>query len=584
MAEPVTAGGAVPARVIDCPPPFRSACHVSGLPLPSSSASPRSKAHLEHENPLLLDVVKSFRELDKVAYRLGVLSREESFTTQVPWWPMIAVLGTFSSGKSSFINHFLQARLQSTGNQAVDDKFTVICFGADDPPRTLPGLALDADPRFPFYQVSRDIESVATGEGHRIDAYLQLRTCRSEPLRGKIIIDSPGFDADAQRTATLRIADHIIDLSDLVLVFFDARHPEPGAMQDTLRHLVGNTIHRPDSNKFLHILNQIDNAAREDNPEDVFAAWQRALAQAGLTAGRSTASTTPTPRCRSRIRSSGTASKPSARRTLPRSTGAFTRSRSSASTASSACSRRPRRHSSTRWFPRWRRPGHRGNAGCSGSNGVVFGALVLAFGAWSVSAGYWSGFSFSAPWFDVLVSTPWLLAPVVVLVAAGGGYLHYLMRRVSARFVARRIARDPELEDVRTWVTRAIAHNTRGWRTILTASPAGWGRGARRRIAEVASDADRFVQRLNDRFTDPSGSAGDDTASGGGRLGPPSPRPDCARACRLRAGGGGRPRLSVAIPACILPSRSDTQGKTGGELRARTLQHGRAADPAVGGA
>src|SRR5690606_12083152 len=42
----------------------------------------------------------------------------------------------------------------------------------------------------------------------------------------------------------------------------------------------------PDFNKFMHILNQIDNAAREDNPEEVFAAWQRALAQKGLTAGR----------------------------------------------------------------------------------------------------------------------------------------------------------------------------------------------------------------------------------------------------------------------------------------------------------
>ena len=58
------------------------------------------------------------------------------------------------------------------------------------------------------------------------------------PLRGKILIDSPGFDADAQRTSTLKITDHIIDLSDLVLVFFDARHPEPGAMSDTLAHLV----------------------------------------------------------------------------------------------------------------------------------------------------------------------------------------------------------------------------------------------------------------------------------------------------------------------------------------------------------
>ena len=80
-----------------------------------------------------------------------------------------------------------------------------------------------------------------------MDAYLQLKTSASEQLRGRIMIDSPGFDADSQRNATLRLTSHIIDLSDLVLVFFDARHPEPGAMRDTLAHLVGQTIKRPGS-------------------------------------------------------------------------------------------------------------------------------------------------------------------------------------------------------------------------------------------------------------------------------------------------------------------------------------------------
>jgi hypothetical protein len=41
----------------------------------------------------------------------------------------------------------------------------------------------------------------------------------------------------------------------------------------------------------------------------------------------------------------------------------------------------------------------------------------------------------------------------------------------------------------------------------MTRSPAGWGRSARRRIARVVAAADQFVQRLNDRFTDPSGGA-----------------------------------------------------------------------------
>ncbi len=202
------------------------------------------ESHLEEENPVLLNTVRSFRLLDEVAYRMGLLEHNESFATQIPWWPLIAVLGTFSAGKSTFINDFLKVKLQRSGNQAVDDKFTVICFANEQTPHALPGVALDSDPRFPFYKISGEIEKVAQGEGSRIDAYLQLKTCPSETLRGKILIDSPGFDADAQRTSTLRITDHIIDLSDLVLVFFDARHPEPGAMRDTLDHLVSNTIKR----------------------------------------------------------------------------------------------------------------------------------------------------------------------------------------------------------------------------------------------------------------------------------------------------------------------------------------------------
>ncbi len=242
--------------------------------------------HLEQENPVLLDAVKGFRDLDRVAQGMGLLTRDESFTTQIPWWPLISILGTFSAGKSTFINHFLGHALQRTGNQAVDDRFTVICYSHGATGQALPGVALNSDPRFPLYQISKDLEGVAMGEGERIDAYLQLKVSPSERLRGRILIDSPGFDADAQRDATLRIVDQIIDLSDLVLVFFDARHPEPGAMRDTLQHLVGGTMNRPDSGKFLYILNQIDATAREDNPEDVVAAWQRALGLHGLTAGR----------------------------------------------------------------------------------------------------------------------------------------------------------------------------------------------------------------------------------------------------------------------------------------------------------
>ncbi|MCV6639251.1 dynamin family protein [Candidatus Albibeggiatoa sp. nov. NOAA] len=243
------------------------------------------ETHLKEENDILYDVIKIFRELDSVAYQLGIIDNEQSYATNVSWWPMVSIMGTFSAGKSTFINSYINNDIQRTGNQAVDDKFTVISYSDEEGVNTLPGIALDADPRFPFYQFSRAISDTEGGD-HRLDGYMQLKTCNCDALKGKILIDSPGFDADHQRTATLRITKHILDLSDLVLVFFDARHPEPGAMHDTLQHLVTETKDRPDANKFMYILNQIDITAREDNLEEVVAAWQRSLAQAGLTAGR----------------------------------------------------------------------------------------------------------------------------------------------------------------------------------------------------------------------------------------------------------------------------------------------------------
>jgi hypothetical protein len=158
-------------------------------------------------------------------------------------------------------------------------------YGNNDEVTTLPGLALDADPRFPFYNISEEINKVDTGEGNRVNLYLQLKTLMSPKIKGKILIDSPGFDADSQRDGILRITNHMVEMSDLVLIFFDARHPEPGAMRDTLEHLVGTTIGHKDANKVLYILNQIDTTAKEDNLEDVISSWQRALAKEGLVSG-----------------------------------------------------------------------------------------------------------------------------------------------------------------------------------------------------------------------------------------------------------------------------------------------------------
>ena len=455
--------------------------------------------HLERENPLLLEAVKTFRDLDKIAYRIGLLNRSESYAMRVPWWPMIAVLGTFSSGKSSFINHYLGEPLQATGNQAVDDRFTVICNGPSGICRTLPGLSLDADPRFPFYKISRDISAVNAEDGRRIDSFLRMKISHNRKLRGRILIDSPGFDADAQRTSTLRIVDHIINLADLVLVFFDARHPEPGAMQDTLKHLVGDTISRPDADKFLFILNQIDNTAREDNPEEVFGAWQRALAQKGLTAGRMYTIYNPSVAvpiadiaCRERFEHKrdqdlsaiySRMNQVEVERSY-RIIGVLEQSAKDIEMqiiplVTAALQQWRRR---ILWLE------------------LISLAMVLLVSVVILTKMDWWPFLISA---SMSAITTWLM---VTVIAGAGLCAHYFIREFTAQSVIRQLQRNTKISaQIREDVLRVFIHNTKWWRSSWYAHVSGWSAKIRKKISQVLDTASGHVQRLNDCFADPSG-------------------------------------------------------------------------------
>jgi hypothetical protein len=380
----------------------------------------------------------------------------------------------------------------------------VICHAADGEARVLPGLALDADPRFPFYQISKDIDEVAAGEGRRVDAYLQLKTCGSERLRGKILIDSPGFDADAQRTSTLRITDHIIDLSDLVLVMFDARHPEPGAMQDTLRHLVSNTIHRPDSNKLLFILNQIDNTAREDNPEEVFAAWQRGLAQAGLTAGRfyriydkDAGVPIEDERLRARFEEKRDAD-------MAEIYDRMEQVEVERAYRVVGLLEKLAKRIETEVVPRVRESRAALKQRVLWTDGILFALIGAGALAWSIQADYWQGMNFAPPWLPGLLGSPVWVGLATALVVGGAGYIHYLVRKLAVRSTLARLEREGG-DELGGWVLNAVRHNTGVWRSVLLTGPAGWGPLARRKVAKVLQDADRFVQALNDRYTSPSG-------------------------------------------------------------------------------
>lgn len=458
------------------------------------------EAHLKRENPLLLEPLAEFRRLDRIASRMRLLAEDESFTRRVPWWPVVSLLGTFSAGKSSFINAYLGSPLQRTGNQAVDDRFSVICFSEDEEPRTLPGTALDADLRFPFYRISGDIEDVAAGEGRRINNYLQLKTSNSEKVRGKILLDSPGFDADSQRSATLQITDRIIDLSDLVLVFFDARHPEPGAMRDTLQHLVTETINRDDASKFVFVLNQIDTTAGEDNPEDVVAAWQRALASAGLSAGRflriydeDAAEPIEDEALAARFKQKKDEDMAEIHR---RMTGVeVDRAYRVVELMTGAASTLAGDGGVGRlkqYLSRWRK-----RVGIFDAIGFVpLAALVIA--GW-----IWGGPTIQAIFDEVGQGSVfgWVIVAIVVIIL---GAMHFGMRWLAANQILRKIK--PASQQLFALdLRRAFARNTRWWRSLFLFQPKGWNILARRRVQHILSKQETMVRRLNDRFAHPSG-------------------------------------------------------------------------------
>ncbi|KAG1707515.1 EH domain-containing protein 4 [Nymphon striatum] len=461
----------------------------------------RLQGHLERENPILVSVIGRYRKMDAIAQKIGLKKADESYATQISWWPLISILGTFSAGKSSFINSYLRLPMQDTGNQAVDDKFTVATYSSDSEIRTLPGIALDGDPRFPFYQISEDIENVTRGEGAKIDNYLQMKAAPSEKLRGKILIDSPGFDADEQRKATLKITDHIIDISDLVLVLFDARHPEPGAMQDTLEHLVRGAQRRNDSSKFLFILNQIDTSAKEDNMEQIVAAWQKALVQSGLNTGRFYVifnKDLATPVSDQAVWDRYVNKRDEDYTEITKRMDDINIERvyriiGSMESLSNQVEQQA--------IPQIKMAMKRWKKRVLITDGLILVTVLVGLLFLSVFAGYWQGLSFNPPWLSSLQESKGLMIGMASIVAISAFVMHMLIRGRLAAGIAKKLSTDEGYGDL----SAAFLKNTRWWRSIFRSKPVGWSNKVRSRLDAIRSDIDQFVQSLNDRYTSPAG-------------------------------------------------------------------------------
>ena len=54
-------------------------------------------------------------------------------------------------------------------------------------------------------------------------------------------------------------------------------------------------------------------------------------------------------------------------------------------------------------------------------------------------------------------------------------------------------------------IRAGFIHNTRWWQPLARPFIVGWNKNARAKLMKIREAADRFVQTLNDEYTNPSG-------------------------------------------------------------------------------
>lgn len=228
-------------------------------------------------DPVLQKAAKIFQDLDEIEFELGLIDNDETTARKNTWWPIISTLGGYSPAKSDFIAHYLGTQLHTARH-----KFTVLQYTPQANTATLPGTALDADHRLPFYQIGREIDLVAAGEGSKLNSYLELVTANSGKLKNKLIIDTPVLNPAAENPVTGLLRKYVIGISDLVLVFNDLFEADADLIKDTLNSIVAHQ----DTNKFIFVIDHSEINLDATKSQEIATSWQRRLAELGVHTGQ----------------------------------------------------------------------------------------------------------------------------------------------------------------------------------------------------------------------------------------------------------------------------------------------------------
>ena len=166
--------------------------------------------------------------------------------------PFVLLLGQYSVGKTSFINHLLGSGRgypgSHVGPEPTTDRFTAIMHGEEE--RVLPGNMVSASADKPF-----------AGLAKFGNAFLSKFSCaevNSEILKGVTLVDTPGVLAgEKQRVGRdydmTEVTQWFAERSDIIMLVFDAHKLDiSDEFKDVIAHLRGH------EDKIRIVLNKSD--------------------------------------------------------------------------------------------------------------------------------------------------------------------------------------------------------------------------------------------------------------------------------------------------------------------------------------
>ena len=170
--------------------------------------------------------------------------------------PMVLLLGQYSTGKTSFIRHFLGTDFPGMhiGPEPTSDKFMALIHGKDH--KIIKGNTLTVMPDLPFFGLSQF--------GSRFLNHFNGSVADSPLLEFMSMIDTPGIlSGEKQRLSReypfSKTAKWFADRSDLILLLFDAHKLD---ISDEFKEVV-ETIRPHNDDKIRCVLNKADSVKKD---------------------------------------------------------------------------------------------------------------------------------------------------------------------------------------------------------------------------------------------------------------------------------------------------------------------------------